>query len=127
MRNSRSAGSGTQSGAIAKAAIAIPGHLAADGLRWRSVAALTGRRWPSELWRGYGMRVGGRLRHNFHTALMRRGDQSCTRRRGVADEDIVHALEHAMARGDAGEDSDRWLVIGPDRAGTLESPGQAER
>jgi len=30
-----------------------------------------------------------------------------------------HAVEHALAVEDAGEDPDRWLVIGPDRAGNL--------
>jgi hypothetical protein len=35
------------------------------------------------------------------------------------DEDIHHAIDHALAVEDAGEDPDRWLVIGPDRAGNL--------
>ena len=37
----------------------------------------------------------------------------------VADEDILHATAHALAIEDAGEDPDRWLVIGPDRSGNL--------
>lgn len=41
------------------------------------------------------------------------------RRHGVADEDILHAIDHALAIEDAGEDPDRWLVIGPDSAGNL--------
>ena len=41
------------------------------------------------------------------------------RKHGVADEDIDHAINHALAIEDAGEDPDRWLVIGPDRAGNL--------
>lgn len=41
------------------------------------------------------------------------------RSHGVADEDIRHATDHALAIEDAGEDPDRWLVIGPDRAGNL--------
>jgi len=41
------------------------------------------------------------------------------RKHGVADEDIAHAVDHALAIEDAGEDPDRWLVIGPDRAGNL--------
>jgi uncharacterized DUF497 family protein len=41
------------------------------------------------------------------------------RKHGVADEDIHHAIDHALAIEDAGEDPDRWLVIGPDRAGNL--------
>jgi len=35
------------------------------------------------------------------------------RKHGVADEDIDHAINHALAIEDAGEDPDRWLVIGP--------------
>jgi uncharacterized DUF497 family protein len=41
------------------------------------------------------------------------------RRHGVVEEDINHAVDHAVAIEDAGEDPDRWLVIGPDRAGNL--------
>jgi hypothetical protein len=41
------------------------------------------------------------------------------RKHGVADEDILHAVDHALAIQDAGEDPDRWLVLGPDRAGNL--------
>jgi uncharacterized DUF497 family protein len=41
------------------------------------------------------------------------------RRHGVAAADIQHALDHALAIEDAGEDPDRWLIIGPDRAGNL--------
>jgi len=41
------------------------------------------------------------------------------RKHGVADEDIQHAIDHALAIEDAGEDPDRWLVIGPDRAANL--------
>jgi hypothetical protein len=37
---------------------------------------------------------------------------------GVADTDMLHAVDHALAIEDAGEEPDRWLVIGPDRAGT---------
>ncbi len=39
------------------------------------------------------------------------------RKHGVAEEDAKHAINHALAIEDAGEDPDRWLVIGPDRAG----------
>ena len=31
----------------------------------------------------------------------------------------VMPVDHALAIEDAGEDPDRWLVIGPDRAGNL--------
>jgi uncharacterized DUF497 family protein len=41
------------------------------------------------------------------------------RKHGVVDADIHHAIDHALAIEDAGEDPDRWLVIGPDRAGNL--------
>lgn len=41
------------------------------------------------------------------------------RRHGVADPDILHAIEHALAFEDAGEDPDRWLILGPDTAGNL--------
>lgn len=41
------------------------------------------------------------------------------RKHGVADEDILHAVDHALVVEDAGADPDRWLVIGPDRAGNL--------
>jgi len=41
------------------------------------------------------------------------------RRHGVADEEMLHALEHPLAIEDVGEDPDRWLVIGSDRSGNL--------
>ena len=41
------------------------------------------------------------------------------RRHGIADDDILHAVEHAIVVDDLGEDPDRWLVIGPDRAANL--------
>jgi hypothetical protein len=41
------------------------------------------------------------------------------RKHSVADEDISHAIDHALAIEDAGEDPDRWLIVGPDRAGNL--------
>ena len=41
------------------------------------------------------------------------------RRHGVADPDILHCIDHALAFEDAGEDPDRWLLIGPDTAGNL--------
>lgn len=44
---------------------------------------------------------------------------SSARRHGVDDLDIQHAVEHSLAIEDIGEDPDRWLVIGPDRAGNL--------
>jgi uncharacterized DUF497 family protein len=41
------------------------------------------------------------------------------RKHGVTDEDILHAIDHALVIEDAGDDPDRWLVIGPDRAANL--------
>ena len=40
------------------------------------------------------------------------------RRHGV-DDDITHAIAHRLVIEDLGEEPDRWLVIGPDRAGNL--------
>jgi hypothetical protein len=40
-------------------------------------------------------------------------------RHGIADDDMLHAVEHSMLVDDIGEDPDRWLVIGPDRAANL--------
>ena len=41
------------------------------------------------------------------------------RKHGVSDEDILHAIERALATEDVGEEPDRWLVIGPDHAANL--------
>ncbi|ADB50833.1 hypothetical protein [Conexibacter woesei] len=41
------------------------------------------------------------------------------RKHGVADEDIVHAIDHALVIDDIGEEPDRWLVLGPDRAANM--------
>ena len=41
------------------------------------------------------------------------------RRHGITDDDILHAIEHSLLVEDLGEDPDRWLVIGPDRAANL--------
>jgi hypothetical protein len=38
------------------------------------------------------------------------------RKHGVADKDILHAIDHALAIEDIGEDPDRWLVLGSDHA-----------
>lgn len=32
---------------------------------------------------------------------------------------MLHAIEHSLLVDDLGEDPDRWLVIGPDRAASL--------
>ncbi len=44
---------------------------------------------------------------------------SSARKHGVADEDILHAIDHAQAIEDNGEDPDRWLVLGPDRPANM--------
>lgn len=41
------------------------------------------------------------------------------RRHHVDDADMLHAIDNAIAVEDLGDDPDRWLVIGPDRAGNL--------
>ncbi len=41
------------------------------------------------------------------------------RRHDIADDDMLHAIEHSLAVEDVGEDPDRWLVLGPDRSGNL--------
>jgi uncharacterized DUF497 family protein len=41
------------------------------------------------------------------------------RRHGIEDADMVHAVDNALAVEDVGQDPDRWLVLGPDRAGNL--------
>ena len=35
------------------------------------------------------------------------------------DNDITNSVTHRLVIDDLGEDLDRWLVIGPDRAGNL--------
>lgn len=40
-------------------------------------------------------------------------------RHDVAEEDMLHAVEHSLVVDDLGEDPDRWLVLGPDPAGNL--------
>ena len=32
---------------------------------------------------------------------------------------MLHAVEHSLVVDDLGEDPDRWLVLGPDTAGSL--------
>lgn len=32
---------------------------------------------------------------------------------------MLHAVEHSRVVDDLGDDPDRWLVLGPDRAGNL--------
>ena len=41
------------------------------------------------------------------------------RRHGIADDDMLHAIDHSLVVDDLGEDPDRWLVIGPDQAANL--------
>ena len=54
------------------------------------------------------------------------------RRHGISDEDILHALAHPLVVEDLGDDPERWLVVGPDRAANLLEivvlvPGRAPR
>jgi hypothetical protein len=39
-------------------------------------------------------------------------------RHGIPSEDIHHAVMNAVAVDEVGDDPVRWLVLGPDRAGT---------
>lgn len=41
------------------------------------------------------------------------------RKHGVADEDILHAIDHALATENIGEEPDRWLLLGPNRAANM--------
>ena len=41
------------------------------------------------------------------------------RRHAISNEDMLHAVAHSLVVEDIGEDPDRWLVIGPDRATNL--------
>ncbi len=41
------------------------------------------------------------------------------RKHGVLDEDITHAYDHALAWLEIGQDPNRYLVAGPNRAGNL--------
>ena len=41
------------------------------------------------------------------------------RRHGIPDDDIQHAYEHAIVWIEIGEDPQRYLVTGADRAGNL--------
>jgi hypothetical protein len=40
-------------------------------------------------------------------------------RHGIAGEDSLHAVSHAITVDEVGDDPVRWLVLGPDRAGNL--------
>ena len=42
-----------------------------------------------------------------------------SRRDSIDDEDIQHAVEHALVIEEVGEDPLRFLTLGPDRAGNL--------
>jgi len=44
---------------------------------------------------------------------------SSARRHDIADDDILHAIDHSLVVDDLGEEPDRWLIIGPDRAANL--------
>lgn len=61
----------------------------------------------------------GHTEVGFRSTLSAVEIHQSARKHGVADEDIRHVIDHALAIEDAGEDPDRWLVLGPDRAGNL--------
>jgi hypothetical protein len=44
---------------------------------------------------------------------------SFPRRHGVADDDMLHAIDHSLVVDDPGEEPDRWLNVGPDRSANL--------
>ena len=44
---------------------------------------------------------------------------SSAHRHGVAEEDMLHAIEHSLVVDDLGDDPNRWLVLGPDTAGNV--------
>lgn len=50
-----------------------------------------------------------------HTGRLARKGTTPARQRSMfgADDDILHAIEHALAVEDLAEDPDRWLVLGP--------------
>lgn len=56
---------------------------------------------------------------SFRSTLILVEFHPSARKHGVEEDDVLHAIEHALAIEDAGEDPDRWLVIGPDTAGNL--------
>jgi hypothetical protein len=43
-------------------------------------------------------------------------------RHGVPDEDIAHAFNYRMVADFLGDEPERWLVIGPSRAGNFLEP-----
>ena len=47
------------------------------------------------------------------------------RRHGITDEDILHAVEHALAVGE--QDDSKVLYLGPDRAGNMLEIGAVAR
>lgn len=56
---------------------------------------------------------------DFRTTLFDVRIHASARKHGVADDDIRHAVDHALVIEDIGEDPDRWLVLGPDRAANM--------
>jgi hypothetical protein len=59
------------------------------------------------------------LASGFRNTLFRVKIHASARKHGVADEDILHAIDHALVIEDIGEDPDRWLVLGSDRAANM--------
>lgn len=55
----------------------------------------------------------------FRTTIFSVEIRRSARRHGVPDDDILHAIDHALVIEDIAEDPDRWLVLGPDRAANM--------
>lgn len=57
--------------------------------------------------------------HDFCSTVSACGDSFVGPPPRSRDDDMLHAIQHSMVVDDLGEDPDRWLVIGPDRAANL--------
>ncbi|MHB8246799.1 MAG: toxin [Acidimicrobiales bacterium] len=53
----------------------------------------------------------------YRSTLIPCGYPSTARRHRVADDDIEHTYEHALAWAELGDDPPRYLVVGPDHTG----------
>jgi len=59
------------------------------------------------------------LAKGFCSTILLCGDSPVCSPSGIVDDDMLHAVEHSIVVDELGEDPDRWLVIGPDRASNL--------
>jgi hypothetical protein len=80
------------------------------------VKDLTRRPYANSVW---GERVSPGPGENSCTALNWVEVHPSARGHGVSDEDIEHAVAHPLVADFLGEEPDRWLLIGPDRAANL--------